>query len=202
MQVENSMLIMLLEQEKPEKRKALSINIDSGLLQDIDDTVDQIGKSIDRFISRNTFIEVAAKNFLSNLKSELNNINLISGNISQPNNQVIIFTSSEKAGNYYSMFQNNYWESVRLGKEVINLINKGVIKYFALYRSKPLQYIDSYAEIKGIIRLKDGKYKFKLGKIQYLKNNVLLGNAEPSSLMKGRRTTLARLTSVARIDQL
>lgn len=202
MDIESKEIKMLLQQKKSEERKTISINIDECLLNQIDEIVAVIGKSKDTFCSRNTFIEVASQNYLEKIRPEVDKLNFIAKKLTQPNNQVIIFTSSERAGTYQTMFLNNHWSCVPLGNDVVDLINNGIIKYFALYRGKPHQFIESYAEILSINRLQNGKYEFELGKVQYLPQPVLLGSTEPSSLMKGRRTTLSKLLSASTINQL
>lgn len=193
---------VLLQEKKSEFRKSININIDEALIREIDESVTIIGKMNNSYCSRNTFFEVAAKNYLEKIKMEVNKLDFIKSCNVTPNNQVIIFTCKDKAQTYQNMFLNNYWSCVSLGKDVVELINQGVIKYFALYRGKPHQMIDSYAEIININKLANGKYEFKLGEVIFLNNPVLLGTAEPSSLMKGRRTELGTLLTVRTIDQL
>lgn len=70
----------------------------------------------------------------------------------------------------------------------------------------PYQEMDSYAAIKNIEQIQsganNGKWTFYLEPPASLNTPVKIGNAEPSSLMRGKKTTLSKLLTVQTIDQL
>lgn len=203
-------LDMLLDQYKAENNRSVNLNLDEELVKEIDETVEDIRRNSERFCSRNSFIEVAAREYLSKIKSETDRLNFIKGKANQPD-QVIIFTCNNHGGEYDSWYQaSDYWSAVLLGKDVVNLIRNGNIKYFALYRSKIKggggQHIAEYSEIKSINYITSGpdrgKYEFFLNNRRQLPKPIVIGNVNPVSLMRGRRTTLQKFLSASKIADL
>ncbi|CAG7840014.1 hypothetical protein CLOHAE12215_01430 [Clostridium haemolyticum] len=201
--MENNIETLFNRKNKKEgtNEKTFIVNMNESLFNKMDETLRTIKEVKGEFCSRSTFVEQAVDCYLNNIENELQ-ILQCTKTITSYSDQVIVFTCSEKANTYNTMFQNRFWSCVSLGKEVVNAIQSGHIKYFALYRGKPRQYIDSYAEIININKLPNGKYEFKLGEIQPLPNPVSLNGIEPSSIMKGRKISLEKLLTSTEIDTL
>ncbi|MCD2347191.1 hypothetical protein [Clostridium guangxiense] len=209
---EKRYLNMLLEQFKAENRKSINLNFDEKLLGGIDEVLENISINTKQFCSRNSFMEVAAREYLLKLKDEIDRLNFIKSNSNQ-SDQIIIFTSADHLGKYAQYYQNDYWKAVYLGKDVVDLIRKGYIKYFALYKSKVYkskcgggQHIIEYSEIKSINYITSGpdkgKYEFFLKNRKQLPKPITKGSVNPVSLMRGRRTTLQKFLAASTIDNL
>lgn len=182
-------------------------NVKNTIITSSNKSYDEVNdKAKENSYSRNTFIEKKYPGYFKNAKSTIQDpMQFIRGYSSQPN-QAIIFTASDPLGTYNSVFKNNYWRAVYLGKNVVKLINTGIIKYFCLYQSKPKQFIEEYAEIVSINLITSGpdvgKYEFRLKNITQLPQKIHIGTTNPVSLMRGRRTTLNRLLSSTMVNQL
>lgn len=212
MNFDSKLINDLLVQDKLDNRKSINMNINEELLNRIDESIKLVSESTGQFISRNRFLEFSAQEKIEELENEISKLQLTS-NKEVETDQVIIFTASQKNDNYNKMYLNtdkstrgHHWDCVFLGNKTVDLINKGYIKYFSLYRGKPYQCVDSYAVIKGIERILSGpkknKYIIYLENPVFLKNPVKIGTAEPSSIMKGKKTNLSKLLKVSTIDQL
>lgn len=209
--------------KKNKKRSKSTVYLNNKLLQYIDRTIEQYNKISIVNISRSDLIEASIENYINDLKEN-------SQIKDKKQYLAIIFTSNNYQNNHYigrfhgKLAQTSIpprWSAVKLSKKTIDLINSGVLKYLSLYRSgKGYQYCEEYAEILkakeidssnlGIIDPTEnqgdiGRYRIYLkpGSIKKLpQGKIMLGNAQASSLMRGKKTTLGKLLTVKTIDQL
>lgn len=108
-------------------------------------------------------------------------------------NDLIIFSSDPNAHRYEERFLaqikirgksiQSRWSAVSLSDNLIDEINNKQIKYLALYRSKPLQYIEHFAEIDRIEAIDFTNINFQyeeISDVQYpRKYRIYLKNIQP-----------------------
>ena len=142
-------------------------------------------------------------------------------------NDLIIFSSSPKVNRYEERFLAKIkirgksiqprWSAVSLSDDLIDQINNGQVKYLALYRSKPLQYIEHYAKIDRVETIDFTNINFKYENITdvksprkyriYLKDTKPIsrkniGNKSGRQFLKHKLSSLQKLLQATNLDYI
>ncbi|GEM_PF-4749250 len=217
--------LLMLSENKEKDRGAVTVYLGLETITKMNELTRMFKEKTGQIISKSKYIDVAISNFSNQIEDKLSVKNLAKGNISIYN-EVIIFTCTDY--NFYDqrlkgkLTNGTYipkrWSAVSLGKDTIDLINKGVIKFISIYRGKPDQCFEEFAEINRIELItsanlakddpsensKDiGKYRIYIeGNLIKLPRRIQLGSAVARSLCKGKKTTLRNLLTAQTVNQL
>ncbi|MDV3426983.1 MAG: hypothetical protein LIR50_07335 [Bacillota bacterium] len=142
-------------------------------------------------------------------------------------NDLIIFSAKPKAHRYEERFLAQIkirgksiqprWSAVSLSDDLIDKITNGQVKYLALYRSMPLQYIEHYAKIDRIEAIDFTNINFKYEDITdvksprkyriYLKDtkpisHKNIGNKSGRQFLNHKLSSLQKLLQATNLDYI
>lgn len=205
------------------KKMKSSIYLSSDINEIVNNIVERFNNISMENISKSDLLEIAVREYIKVLPNK-------AIKEEKPENyMVIIFTSNNYQNKHYNgrfhgirphgEFIPKRWSAVSLSKKVIDLINNRQIRYLSLYRSgKGFQYCSEYAEIDRVEKITKenlacddptendddiGRYRIYIkGEIKKLEHKVMLGTAQASSLMRGKKTTLIKLLNASTIDEI
>ncbi|OCA97872.1 hypothetical protein [Clostridium beijerinckii] len=224
--IEETDFLEMLKDNKLKKRNPATLYLDEETEEELDWVTNILNRNTEESISKSLIVEVATKEFINKFRASESMGRFING-VTSIDHLVIIFTSKNDNNLYFERFHGitasgnvieKRWSSITLGAETIRLINTGVIRFISIYRGKPLQACEEYGEIDRIELIdannlaKDdptenvadiGKYRiFIKGSIRRLPHEIKLGEAVPSALMRGKKTTLRKMFTETSIDKL
>lgn len=224
--IQETDFLEILKDNRLKKRNPITLYLDEETGEELDWVTNILNKNTEESIPKSLIVEVATKEFIDKFRSSESMGRFINGSTSI-DHLVIIFTSKNDNNLYFERFHGTTasgnviekrWSSITLGAETIRLINTGVIRFISIYRGKPFQGCEEYGEIDRIELIdannlaKDdptesvadiGKYRiFIKGGIKKLPHKIDLGKAVPSSLMRGKKTTLRKMFTERTIDKL
>ncbi|WP_147564366.1 hypothetical protein [Clostridium tyrobutyricum] len=205
------------------KKMKSSIYLSSDINEIVNNIVERFNNISMENISKSDLLEISIREYIKGLPNK-------AIKEEKPENyMVIIFTSNNYQNKHYDgrfhgirphdEFIPKRWSAVSLSKKVIDLINNRQIRYLSLYRSgKGFQYCSEYAEIDRLEKITKenlacddptendddiDKYRIYIkGEIKKLEHKVMLGTAQASSLMRGKKTTLRKLLNASTIDEI
>lgn len=176
-------------------RKAVSITLDSELIDRVDKVAKGFTRLSDKTFSRNSIIEAAIKEYIEESEAILSDKRMDIEKLEEENAvltddfDTAIFPAHND-GFEEAFLGENCWYSVRIKESRIPKI-----KYVAVYRAAPVSGITHYAKVKGIKQYENtGKWIiFFEGSAISLQNTIQLGSTDANAMRSPRYTTLSKL---------
>ena len=176
-------------------RKAVSITLESELIERVDKVAKGFTRLSERTFSRNSIIEAAIKEYIEESEAILREKRMDIEEMGEESTvltddfDTVIFPAHNE-GFEEAFLGENCWYPVRIKESRIPKI-----KYVAAYRAAPVSGITHYAKVKEIKQYENtGKWIiFFEGSAISLQNTIQLGITDANAMRSPRYTTLSKL---------
>lgn len=185
-----------LSAKEESNRKSISINVDAETLDQVDSVAKAFSKISEKNFSRNSIIEEAIKEYLSEaIEILLDTYSIDIGEVPEEDDTIntefdLAIFPAHNAGFNSTFIGEDCWYSVRIKEEKVSQI-----KYVAVYRAAPVSGITHYAKVKEIKQYQDTNKKMVIfdGAAIPLPHTIKLGNTNANAMRSPRYTTIDKL---------